>query len=185
MSTAQQPMVGAGRSGLLGVYWFLGSEATLFGALIVAAAFFRLGAAGWSDTARHLSLHTATLATVCLLGATLGFPGKVEVGFRRWRRMLLVSIGGSLFLVLKAGDFVQHWNAGFRPDAGLFWAAFYLLTGLHGLHVLAGVILAGWFGWLEFRRAPQLPLSWLRGLRLYWYFVDTVWFCLLGLFYAG
>ncbi len=173
------------RCGLVGVYWFLGSEVALFGGLILAVLFLRWGSTNWIEGAGHLSSTTAILATACLLGATVSFGWALRGAVARRWPLIVVSVVGSAFLVVKVSDYVEHWKNELRPDCGVFWAAYYLLTGLHAAHVLAGVFLAGFCAWMLARRDREKLRRWTRGLRLYWYFVDTIWFCLLALFYAG
>lgn len=184
MSTAAvSPMVSR-RLGIVGVYWFLASEAALFSGLLLAVVSLRGEVSDWSAAAGQLSAFHAGLGTVCLLGATVWLRFASNGNARQRSPLVGVIIAGALFLSLKLHDYVEHWNAGFRPDSGLFWASFYLLTSLHALHVLAGSIVAVWCAWEQFRPPRHLSETWVQGLRLYWYLVDGVWLCLLLLFYA-
>ena len=171
--------------GIAGLYWFLASEAALFGGLCLAVVYLRAGSGDWSNAAAHLSSGTAIVATVLLVSAA-GFLRRGSTrdahGSVPW---LLGSLGAGLgFLALKTVDFHSHWTEGFRPEVSVFWASYFLLTGLHGLHVAAGVVACGWLTWRIWRR-PAWPARqvWVWGTRLYWYFVDAVWLSLLWLFY--
>jgi heme/copper-type cytochrome/quinol oxidase subunit 3 len=70
------------------------------------------------------------------------------------------------------------------PNQDLFWSTFYLMTGLHGLHVVAGVI---WLAvvYVKALRGGFSSKNWV-GLELaglYWHFVDLVWVLLFTLIY--
>jgi heme/copper-type cytochrome/quinol oxidase subunit 3 len=175
------------RLGIAGLYWFLASEAALFGGLLLATLYLRAGSSGWGGAAEHLSFGTALVATA-LLFAAAGFLRKASTRDGDVSLLWLVAsiVPGLAFLALKATDFRSHWADGFRPDASVFWASYFLLTGLHGLHVAAGVAVCGWIG-LQMWRRPVWRTGpvWLLGVRLYWYFVDAVWLSLLWLFYLS
>ena len=67
-------------------------------------------------------------------------------------------------------------------NLGTFFSIYYLMTGLHGVHVLVGI---GLFGWL-LRRVPQFGAeNWgaVDGVALYWHLVDLIWIFLFPLFY--
>ena len=101
------------------------------------------------------------------------------------KRYLGATVGlGVLFLVIKAFEYSGDFAEGFTPRAGLFWSFYYLMTGLHVLHLLAGVLVI--FGFLLMIK-PRTPEAWLeRKLKyvcLYWYFVETVWVFLFALVY--
>jgi cytochrome c oxidase subunit III len=65
------------------------------------------------------------------------------------------------------------------PDASLFFSLFYVMTGLHGLHVVAGMGLLV-FLLVRFWRGRLGPASFTG---LYWHAVDAIWFLLFPLFY--
>ncbi len=72
-----------------------------------------------------------------------------------------------------------------RPaNAHLFFGFYFMLTGLHGLHVLAGMGMLAWLlfrtVWGHFGRAYYTPVD-LGGL--YWHIVDLIWIFLFPLFY--
>jgi cytochrome c oxidase subunit I+III len=93
---------------------------------------------------------------------------------------------GFIFLLLKGHGYWTMTEAGLLPSTNTLAALFYLLTGVHAVHVLLGVIVAGYFwvrgvsstGGDETRFENRLG-----ALRLYWYFVDIVWICVFAAFY--
>ena len=66
----------------------------------------------------------------------------------------------------------------------IFFGVYFLMTGLHGLHVLAGIILLSWMllrAWRgEFGPSTYTPVD-LSGL--YWHLVDLIWIYLFPLLY--
>jgi heme/copper-type cytochrome/quinol oxidase subunit 3 len=93
---------------------------------------------------------------------------------------------GVLFLIIKAFEYSGDFAEGFTPLAGLFWSFYYLMTGLHVLHLSAGIVV---FFALLFWAQPATPGAWLeRKLKyacLYWYFVEAVWVFLFALVYLA
>ena len=91
-----------------------------------------------------------------------------------------------LFLVLKSVEYAGDFRDGFTPLAALFWSFYYVMTGLHVLHLFAGIVVI--FG-LMFMVTPGTPAGWLeRKLKfvcLYWYFVEAVWVFLFALVYLA
>jgi heme/copper-type cytochrome/quinol oxidase subunit 3 len=71
------------------------------------------------------------------------------------------------------------------PSSGIFWSFYYGMTGLHALHVLAGVIvnLVLWIQAAKGRLVPNGHRVELTGL--YWHFVDIVWIFLFPLLYLA
>lgn len=67
-------------------------------------------------------------------------------------------------------------------NLGTFFSIYYLMTGLHGVHVVIGI---GLFSWL-LKRVPQFGAeNWgaVDGVALYWHLVDLIWIFLFPLFY--
>jgi cytochrome c oxidase subunit 3 len=69
---------------------------------------------------------------------------------------------------------------------GLFYSLYYLMTGLHGLHVIAGLIVLSVMLTLVSRgRVHQRDPIKLENAGLYWHLVDVIWIFLLPLFYLA
>jgi heme/copper-type cytochrome/quinol oxidase subunit 3 len=97
--------------------------------------------------------------------------------------MLLATAGlGLLFLAIKIADYVHLVHGGFVIGGSLFSSCYYLLTGFHGLHVLAGVITL-----LVARSQAGRGIvtrencGLVEGAGLYWHFVDVVWIVLFAI----
>jgi len=107
-----------------------------------------------------------------------------------------VIVCGGAFLVLKLAEWGQHAHEGIVPGIGyytgtfhgrgtvLFFTLYYLMTGLHALHVIAGMFLVTWV-FLRVRArtiTPERHMA-LELVALYWHFVDVVWVFLWPMFY--
>jgi heme/copper-type cytochrome/quinol oxidase subunit 3 len=175
----------------MGTWLFLASEAMLFAGLF--SAYFMLRA-GSLQPWRPLSGHSqaAAIVTVLLLGGTAAFAAAVRaarerriVAYRRW--MLAAVLLPLLFVPYTLLEWFDLSEFGFRPAASTQAATFFLLTGVHALHVAAGVfvnarlLVTGTDTWV--REAPRV-INRVKAVRLYWYFVDAIWLMLLVLFYV-
>ncbi len=74
----------------------------------------------------------------------------------------------------------------FSPRLNTYYAIYFLLTGLHGLHVLGGIIVLGYFlvrGRQLYNKNPEHLANRVEVGGLFWHFVDLVWIFLFPLFY--
>jgi heme/copper-type cytochrome/quinol oxidase subunit 3 len=172
------------------MWWFLASEIITFGGLIGSYIVFRLANPAWAEESHHLSVLIATLNTIVLLTSSLtmvlafaAVDQEDEPKTRTW--LLLTVLGGLVFLGIKAFEWSLEIGAGRVPGAGGFWSFYFTLTGLHGLHVLAGVVVNAvlWLTAVRHRLQPVAHRVEYAGL--YWHFVDVVWIFLFPLLYLS
>jgi cytochrome c oxidase subunit III len=185
----------------LGMWLFLGSESLLFAGLLALFAAYRvMYPTAFHAAAGHANVALGTINTYILLTSSLTVAlalRATENGRRRatvvW---LLISIAfGLAFDVLKFVEYAQHLHDGFAPghyytatslpaSSVLYFTLYYLLTGLHALHVTAGVIVLAWLA-LRARRGDFSPTSHiaLECGTLYWHLVDLVWIFLWPILY--
>ena len=98
--------------------------------------------------------------------------------------LVLTILLGSAFLGVKGYEYSLKFAHGHFPGTGLFWDCYFTLTGLHGLHVLAGVLANVWILSLTLRGDFLKAKGHLVELSgLYWHFVDLVWIFLFPLMY--
>ncbi|GAB7095849.1 heme-copper oxidase subunit III [Halolamina litorea] len=180
------------RWGMLG---FIASEIATFGALF--AYYFDIRAGPWPPADSLLPeidllnvLVVSNTAVLVLSSVTLHFAHhSLASGNReRFHRLLGITIGlGGLFL---AGQIVEYNEfivfEGVDWTSGVFFSAFFGLTGLHGLHVAFGTLLLV----ITYVRGKQGQFDEERDLSvalvsLYWHFVDVVWLFLVAALYAG
>lgn len=186
----------------LGMWVFLASEILLFAALFgLYAAYRAMYPVDFASAAGHNNLAIGTINTVILItsSATVALSlWAVRGGLARlasW--LLLFSIAcGVLFLVLKGVEYNQHFRAGIYPGAAyrstelpsngakLFFNLYYLITGLHAVHVTAGLVVLIWLaeGTLRGRFGADNHLRFELGT-LYWHLVDIVWIFVWPLLY--
>jgi heme/copper-type cytochrome/quinol oxidase subunit 3 len=178
-------------SGKLAIWWFLASEIMTFGGLLAAFVLCRFAAGGWEDEASHVNTRIAALNTLILVTSSLTIVKAhvaAETGDRLGaRRFLLYTVLlGLTFLGVKGYEYSLEIEHGFTPSAGLFWSFYYGLTGLHALHVIAGIVA----NFCLFVAATR-PLTWSKVHQrveyagLYWHFVDVVWIFLFPLVYLS
>lgn len=161
-----------------------------------------------------LDWRLGALNTVVLVGSSLSAAWAVRAAQLGQGRVLRLTLTVTLalaavFLVVKYFEYshkLSHgvgWGASCNPSAdllatlpaaarelpvpahlGTFFAIYYLMTGLHGIHVLAGIAL---FLWLlgRARRGDFGPAYWgpVDAVALYWHLVDMIWIFLFPLFY--
>lgn len=167
----------------LGIWLFLASEVMLFGGLFSAYFMLRAGSATpWVPLRDHLG--AALFATAHLMLAT-GLTA-TAAGRRRYRGTLVTAMLFALaFCVAKSMDHQALFEAGRGPASSTQMATYFLLTGVHLLHVFAGVLVNGWVILVSGRSPePAVLANRLRATSLYWYFVDAVWLVMLVLLYV-
>lgn len=166
---------------------FLASESLFFIMIIVAFIYFH--GAGDGPTARQ-SLHPLStgLYSIFLFASSFTIwragvgAGNAQMGrLRGW--LLATIVLGLTFLVFQSREFVTLIHQNVTIGGNLFGSTFFTLTGFHGLHVAAGlVMLAVLYGLLLGRRVrdPQSPLE---TIGIYWHFVDIVWVVIFSIVY--
>ncbi|AKT42141.1 cytochrome c oxidase subunit 3 [Chondromyces crocatus] len=186
----------------LGMWIFLGSETLLFGALFgLYGAYRAMYPEAFAAAAAHNSIWIGSINTVVLITSSLTVAlAVVAVRANLGRRagvLLLVSLlFGVTFLVLKGMEYADHIHHGILPGsayhfhelpsagANRFFSLYYLLTGLHALHVIAGMIFLGAVSVGCFRgrydNRYHTPVE-LGGL--YWHLIDIIWIFLWPLLY--
>jgi cytochrome c oxidase subunit 3 len=186
----------------LGMWIFLASEVLFFGVLFTSYLVSRLlNYDGFVHGSQHTDLLLGTLNTALLLTSSLTMALAVRgaaLGERRgttlWLTVTLLL--GAAFLVIKGVEYHQEYLEGLvpvlafdysGPHAGgvtLFFYLYFVMTGLHALHLLVGIGIVGALVLMNargrFSRDWHTPVE-LTGL--YWHFVDIVWIFLYPLFY--
>ncbi len=176
-------------TGKLGMWIFLASEVMFFTGLLSAYVVLRAGHPAWPGPEGHLSVPIGTANTLILICSSMTMALAVGAVAQRQerllRRYLLATILlGATFLGVKLFEYQAKFHHGIGPSTNIFWSCYFMLTGIHGLHVLIGV---GWNGWVLAKTrggrfwSSESHLVELSGL--YWHFVDIVWIFLFPLVY--
>ena len=177
--------------GKLGMWVFLAGETMVFGGLMGVFILVGISHGGWGADGAHVNWRLGAINTFVLFASSLTAAlaqgaARVQDSARAKRYLGVTGLLGVLFLILKAFEYAGDFREGFTPLAALFWSFYYLMTGLHVLHLLAGVVVI--FG-LMLMVNPRTPASWLESklkyVCLYWYFVETVWVFLFALVYLA
>jgi len=155
----------------LGMALFLLSEAVFFFMLIAAFVYFR----DVRTTSENLRLGTSAFYTACLLVSSFTMWRAVATESRTWL-FATIALGG-VFLFGQASEYLRLFQQNITISQGLFGTTFFTLTGLHGLHVLAGILL------LAATLAMSARPITVGTVALYWYFVDAVGMAIFSVVY--
>jgi heme/copper-type cytochrome/quinol oxidase subunit 3 len=175
----------------LGVWLFLASEVMLFGALFSSYVLLRTGAPSWPHGFEMLNIPLATLNTVVLITSSItmvmAWASLKMHDFAKYKRYIGATVGlGFFFLIIKAFEYGAKFSAGTYPSESTFLAIYFTLTGLHGLHVVGGMIVNGYFwgpGSKMWHTEPERFTNRIEVAGLYWHFVDLVWIFLFPVLY--
>ena len=136
-----------------------------------------LDPAGFADAQARLDGRMAALNTVVLVTSGL-FAAQAErhaaQGNRRAARigLMLAASGGVVFLAVKAVEYARDIRAGIGIDDHPFFTFYYLLSGFHAAHVVAGVAVL----LLVAFRAQAAPV---QAAAMFWHMVDLIWVLIL------
>jgi cytochrome c oxidase subunit 3 len=189
----------------LGMWLFLGTEVLLFAGLFVAYAYYRtLHGAVFAQASRHLATTLGTLETLDLVTSSFCMVMAVHFARTGQARRSLAALGatmalGAAFLLMHSVEYAHEFHEGALPGrlyhfaalpaasapaASLFYTIYFFMTGLHSLHVIAGISVLGWLAWRtrsgDFSATYSTPVE-LGGL--YWHLVDLIWIFLYPLLY--
>lgn len=181
-----------------GMWTFLATEILFFGALILVYATYRhtypeaFRQAGAATDLVYGSANTAILLTSSLI-MTIAMDA-AGAGMRRLAILCLSATAalGVAFLVVKGleyhEDIAKNLLPGPRlpfhaPAAQLFYALYWIMTGIHAIHLIIGVALVISIAIFLARHSLAPQSTALEASGLYWHFVDTVWLVLYALIY--
>jgi heme/copper-type cytochrome/quinol oxidase subunit 3 len=167
----------------MGVWLFLASEVMLFGALFSAYALLRVSAPTWPAGGDVLGVRMALVNTLVLVSSTALLWRAARRSPVPATHVLISTLLAVAFLALKAFEYHDDFTRGLVPAASTFLAMYFVLTGLHALHVAGGAIANAWLLAGRTRVDPRLTSGRAHALALYWLFVDVVWLVIFPLFY--
>jgi cytochrome c oxidase subunit 3 len=190
----------------LGMWAFLLQEIMFFGGLFMCYILYRMMyPAAFAEGSNHLDVMLGGINTAVLIGSSLSMAMAVYASQTGKQRMLmgmltLTLVLGLAFMGIKYVEYSHKIHDGLFPGFGLwhydganpaegphvqmFFVIYFLMTGMHALHMIVGV---GILLWLmkraknnEFGPEYHGPIE-LFGL--YWHFVDIIWIFLFPLLY--
>ncbi len=189
---------------IVGMWAFLVTEIMMFGALFFTYTLYRMKYQPYFyELHKELSVQWGGLNTVVLLFSSFAmamavYSHQVQKKKNTLMWLTVVQVCAAAFLVIKLAcewsvkiahhhvpwDFQWH-EKGVPPEiAKLFFSMYFAMTGLHGLHVLIGMICIGILQFLiwkdRYSVKDYIPTEMVG---LYWHFVDIVWIFLFPLYY--
>ena len=175
----------------LGIWLFLASEVMLFGSLFSSYALLRSGAPTWPRQFEVLSVPLAALNTVVLIASSvtmvLAWAALKNKNVQRYRLFMgLTLAGGAIFLVVKAIEYSEKFSHGLYPSTSNFLGLYFTMTGLHAIHVIAGMIVNAYLwgpGVKMWSTEPERFTNRIEVAGIYWHFVDVVWIFLFPVLY--
>ncbi|HLF14583.1 MAG TPA: cytochrome c oxidase subunit 3 [Bacteroidota bacterium] len=175
----------------LGIWLFLASEVMLFGALFTSYILLRVGAPVWPRGSEILNVPLATINTVVLISSSItmvmSWASLKMKDFKKYRVFMgLTFLLGVAFLVIKSFEYGAKFEHHLFPSNNTFFAIYFTLTGLHGLHVIGGMIVNAYFwgpGSRMWKTDPERFTNRVEVAGLYWHFVDLVWIFLFPVLY--
>lgn len=183
-----------------GLWVFLGSEIMFFACALTAYTVYRvLWTEPFAAAARETNVVFGTANTAILLTSSLTMAAAAEGARAGLRRMALLCLAATIalglaFLVVKGFEYREdiqehlvpgpHFKLG-EPVAQVFFAFYWLLTGVHALHMAIGLGIVSTLLVQAWRGSRPLPSPAFEAAGLYWHFVDIVWIFLYPLLYLA
>lgn len=176
-------------NGKLGIWLFLASEVMLFGALFSTYIILRTGAVHWPHG--ELNVWLGMTNTFILIGSSvtmvMAWASLKMNDWRKHRFYLILTVAlAAVFLGIKYIEYADHFAKGEYPSHSTFVALYFTLTGLHGIHILGGMAVMGYFigpGAKMYRTNREQFVNRIEYTGLYWHFVDLVWIFLFPVLY--
>lgn len=184
----------------LGMWLFLFTEVLLFGGMFVLYAVYLARYPGdFHSAGKELDTFIGGLNTVVLLissyfvALAISFLQKGEQKKAILFTYLTIAMA-LLFLVNKAFEWSAKFHHGIYPDSphlhelppgeSIFYGLYFLMTGLHGFHVIVGGVVMGFAVYfMKKNRVNSTDFVMLENAGLYWHLVDLIWIFLFPLFY--
>jgi cytochrome c oxidase subunit 3 len=184
----------------MGMWLFLFTELLLFtGLFLLYSAFRSRYSSEFHTGAAELNKTMGTLNTVLLLTSSLTIALSINVIKEGKKRLSVIFQGltvllGLLFLLNKYFEWDEKIRHGIYPNSPellqigkgetIFYGLYYLMTGLHGVHVIAGIILISIMMIMTINeKIHREKFVKLENAGLYWHLVDVVWVYLFPVFY--
>jgi cytochrome c oxidase subunit III len=184
----------------IGMWLFIFTELFLFAGLFLVFTVYRYKYhEGFHLAAQELNVTIGTINSIILLlsGMTMGISYLTIQKGKNKLTLIMLSITiilGIIFLVNKYFEWKVKFQHGLYPGSPdliglskgdiMFFGLYFFMTGLHALHLIAGLVfIAIVFGAVTRNRVNATKYSLLENCSLYWHLVDLVWIFLFPLFY--
>lgn len=173
----------------LALWLFIGSDCMFFGALLITYLVYEGASIVGPYPKDLMDIPLTTVSTFILLMSSLSMALAVSASARGDMRgqklgLLATAVLGLIFLGFQTYEFNHFVHSGLTLSTNLFGSSFYVLTGIHGVHVGIGVFWILALLWNTLRgRVPQSKAVNVEIAGLYWHFVDVVWIVLFTVVY--
>jgi len=184
----------------IGMWLFLITELLLFGGLFVIYGVYRyMNYTAFHNASLELNTSVGTINTIILLTSSLTIAMSITALQRGQKIISLILTGSTIlfaiaFLVNKYFEWSAKFQHGIFPGSAeltsrppgeiLYFGLYFTMTGLHGVHVLIGIVVLS-FIFVFIARDNITPDDYakLENSALYWHLVDIIWIFLFPLFY--
>jgi cytochrome c oxidase subunit III len=184
----------------MGLWLFLFSELILFGGMFIIYAVYRFKHPDeFRLAAAELDPFIGTINTLILLTSSLTVAMSITAIQQGKKHLSMVLLGTTLvlalvFLINKYFEWSHKISLGIYPKSPdllnkppgeiLYFGLYYVMTGLHALHVIIGmIVLAFVLAFIAKGKINQHSFVQLESGGLYWHLVDIIWIFLFPLFY--
>lgn len=184
----------------LGMWLFLFTEILLFGGMFLLYSIYRdVHTSDFHEAAKEMSVTIGAVNTIILLTSSLTIVLALSAlqNNKKNRSILfqvLTVILAFAFLGNKYVEWSDHIHHGFYPNSHellamshgkiLFFGLYYVMTGIHALHVLIGASIIGVVAVMTLRGGvSNTDYIKLENSALFWHLVDVIWIYLFPLFY--
>ncbi len=175
--------------GFWGMVILIATEATVFGALLSAYFFVRATSDTWPQGGiRPPDLSRISVFTVVLLASSLPlFWGERAIRKGRVGQLRIALFASFVMgLAFVANQAFEFGSLEFSASDNAYASLFVVITGLHGLHLIVGLIMSivvqvkASIGWFDAKRHLTVTV-----FGLYWHFVDVVWIVVFSSLYLS
>jgi len=168
----------------LGLLIGLASITMLFVTLLISYSILRIQAGYWFVPGEgSFPMKLAIINTVILLGssgtwivASKNASNAKSSAFRKWT--LVTMVLGVLFLISQIVLWKILITKGFTAQSSIVGSVFYMLTGVHGVHIIAGLAALVWIVVKVKQDNLELNQGRVKLVGLFWHFLDILWICL-------
>jgi cytochrome c oxidase subunit III len=175
----------------LGIWLFLASEVMLFGSMFSSLVLLRSGSEWWPVQSEIVNIPLATLNTAVLIASSvtmvMAWASLKLNDFAKYKLYMgLTFLAGVGFLAIKTIEYNEKFTHHFYPSTNNFIAIYFLMTGLHAIHVIGGMVVNGFLwgpGAKMWKTEPEKFTNRVEVAGLYWHFVDLVWIFLFPVLY--
>jgi cytochrome c oxidase subunit 3 len=184
----------------MGMWLFIFTELFLFGGLFLVYAVFRAKyTEDFHHAAEELNVFIGTLNTVVLLISSMTVAMSITAiqkgdSGRAIRLLLMTLLLALIFMVNKYFEWGHKFEYKLYPGSPvlanlpkgelLFFGLYFMMTGLHALHVLIGCVLIGiTIGQISKKKLNAEKYTFQENAGLYWHLVDFIWIFLFPLMY--